>query len=201
MLYFSPCPASSHRTALFSCWRLARGHSMSSKSIDAMMAKAVTSSSSFFSNMNAVQGIKQRKDAIRKERRDRVSTLSQWYGMKKSRLSAEERQELELLKFRNLINPELKHHAPKNNAGVSKFVEFGFFAGTGRNKRKRLKSFADEWMEENPELQQVVEKRLKHNVRLNRKTKERMAKKAAREAERAKERKVSKRMKEKDQWL
>ncbi|KAG8344861.1 putative Fcf2 pre rRNA processing [Trypanosoma vivax] len=168
---------------------------MESKSIKLMMAKAVTTSHDFYSNMNAVEGIKQRKEAVRKERRERASTLSQWYGMKKANLSTEDKQEIELLKFRNLINPELKHQAPKTGNETSEFVEFGYFAGTGKNKRRRLKSFADEWIEENPELQQVVERRLKKNVQLNRKTKERMEKKAKREAARAKQRKLSKRAK------
>ncbi|EAN79022.1 Fcf2 pre-rRNA processing, putative [Trypanosoma equiperdum] len=174
---------------------------MTSKSIDSMMEKAVTTSPKFFSDMNAVEGVKQRKKAIRKERKESASTLTQWYGMKKSKLGAEERQELELLKYRNLINPELKHKTPKNNTGTSGFVEFGYFAGTGRNKRRRLKSFADEWMEENPEVQQIVQRRLKQNVRLNRKAKERMAKKAARDAEREKEKKSSKRLKKRDMML
>ncbi|KEG12577.1 nucleolus protein required for cell viability [Trypanosoma grayi] len=175
---------------------------MTSASIKAMMAKAVTTSSTFFSDSNAVEGRKQHKDAIRKERKERASTLTQWYGMKKADLGAEERQELELLKFRNFINPELKHQAPKKSGNeTSGFVEFGYFAGTGRNKRRRLKSFADEWVAENPELEDVVSRRLKQKVRLNRKTKQLAARRAAREAARAKEKKVSKRSKKKEMML
>ncbi|KAH9586433.1 Fcf2 pre-rRNA processing [Trypanosoma melophagium] len=173
---------------------------MSSASIKAMMARAATTSSTFFSDSNSVQGREQRKEMRQKERRERASTLSQWYGMKKAHMGAEEQQELELLKFRNFINPDLKHQAPKKRSGneTSGFVEFGFFAGTGRNKRRRLKSFADEWVAENPDLQQVVAKRLKQNIRLNRKTKQIMARKAAKEAARAKAKKTSKRIKKND---
>ncbi|PWV19747.1 hypothetical protein C3747_9g166 [Trypanosoma cruzi] len=175
---------------------------MASSSVKAIMAKAVTTSPTFFSDSNSVKGRKEQKDAIRKERKERAATLSQWYGMKKVNLGAEERRELELLQFRNFINPELKHQAPKkSNTEQSEFVEFGFFAGTGRNKRRRLKSFADEWIAENPELEQVVARRLKRNVRLNRKTKQLMAKKAAREAARVKAKKSSKRFKKKDMIL
>ncbi|RNF02999.1 nucleolus protein required for cell viability [Trypanosoma rangeli] len=175
---------------------------MASSSVRAMMAKAVTTSPAFFSDNNSVQGFKERKDAIRRERKERGATLSQWYGMKKADLGTEERRELELLQFRNFVNPELKHQAPKkSNKEQNEFVEFGFFAGTGRNKRRRLKSFADEWIAENPELEQVVTKRLKRNVRLNRKTKQIVAKKAAKEAARAKAKKASKRSKKGDMLL
>ncbi|RNF12983.1 nucleolus protein required for cell viability [Trypanosoma conorhini] len=172
---------------------------MASSSVRAMMAKAATTSPAFFSDSNSVQGRKERKDAIRRERKERGATLSQWYGMRKANLGAEQRRELELLHFRNFVNPELKHQAPKKSSNEqTEFVEFGFFAGTGRNKRRRLKSFADEWIAENPELEQVVAKRLKRNVRLNRKTKQIVAKKAAREAARAKAKKTTKRPKKKE---
>lgn len=170
-----------------------------SSSVNDMMAKAVTTSTDFYQTSNAVQGYKDRKDAIRKERRERKNTLSQWYGMKKAELSEHDKKELELLQYRNFINPDLKHMAPKKTASTvaSDFVEFGFVAGTGRNKRRRYRSFADEWVEENPEFEEVVAQRMKQNVKLTKKAKALAAKRASREAARAK-RKTSQRKSKRD---
>ncbi|CCW63446.1 unnamed protein product [Phytomonas sp. EM1] len=163
-------------------------------SIEDMMEKAVTQSNAFYQDRNVVQGYKDRKDSIRKQRREQKDTLSQWYGMKKRQLNEDEKQELELLQYRNFINPDTQHQAPKRSSNTSSdFVEFGYFAGTGRNKRKRLKSFADEWIEENPQFEEVVKKRMKKNVKLNRKVKAAAARRAATEAARAKAKHVSKR--------
>ncbi|EPY37537.1 hypothetical protein AGDE_06397 [Angomonas deanei] len=162
-------------------------------SVDHMMAKAVTTSPEFYGSRNVVKGYADKKDDIRKERKDKKETLSQWYGMKKVKMTPEQKRELELLQYRNFIDPNAKHQAPKKTSTETDFVEFGYFAGTGKNKRKRYRSFADEWIEENPEFQEVVTRRVKTNVKLNRKTKEIVAKKEARKAEREKMKKESKR--------
>ncbi|CBZ27605.1 conserved hypothetical protein [Leishmania mexicana MHOM/GT/2001/U1103] len=167
----------------------------SSDSVADMMAKAVTTSGDFYGGRNRVQGIQDRKDAVREKRREQKNTLSQWYGMKKKPLSEDQKQEIELLKYRNFVDPERQHQAPKKAAGVgeSEFMEFGYFADVGRNKRRRYKSFADEWIEENPQFEGVVATRIKRNTKANQKSKAAAAKKAAVEAAKAKEKRVSKR--------
>ncbi|CAM36894.1 conserved hypothetical protein [Leishmania braziliensis MHOM/BR/75/M2904] len=176
--------------------------SLSSSSINVadMMAKAITTSGDFYSGRNSVQGIQDRKDAIREKRREQKNTLSQWYGMKKKPLSADEKQEIELLKYRNFVDPEHQHQAPKKIAdvGESEFMEFGYFTDAGRNKRRRCKSFADEWIEENPQFAEVVATRIKSSIKANQKSKAARAKKAAIEAAKAKEKRMSKRRSKRD---
>ncbi|KAG5476901.1 hypothetical protein LSCM1_05233 [Leishmania martiniquensis] len=170
--------------------------SSSSINVADMMSKAVTSSGDFYRGRNGVQGIQDRKDAIRQKRREQKDTLSQWYGMKKKPLSADQEQEMELLAYRNFVDPEHQHQAPKKRTadlGESGFAEFGYFADAGRNKRRRYRSFADEWIEENPQFEEVVAKRIQRNTTANRKAKAAAAKKAAAEASKAQERRTSKR--------
>ncbi|CCW70858.1 unnamed protein product [Phytomonas sp. Hart1] len=159
-------------------------------SIEDMMKKAVTTSNTFYQDRNAVQGYKDRKDNIRKKKREQKDTLTQWYGMKKRQLNEDEKQELELLQYRNFLNPDTQHQAPKRSSNMSSdFVEFGYFAETGKNKRKRLKSFADEWITENQQFEEIVKKRMKKNVKLNKKLKIAAAKRTATEAARQKAKK------------
>lgn len=163
-------------------------------SVDDMMKKAVTTAPEFYSGSSAVEGFKDRKERLAKEYREKRNTLSQWYGIKRVKLTEEQKQDLELLKYRNFVNPNLKHQAPKKSTGASTdFVEFGFMAGTGRNKRRRYKSFADEWIEENPDFADTVSKRVKRNIKVNKKNKELAAKRAEREKEKLKMKGVSKR--------
>ncbi|KAL7706393.1 hypothetical protein N2W54_007235 [Lotmaria passim] len=168
---------------------------MSNQSVEDMMAKAVTNTGDFYGGRNGVQGIQDRKDEIRAKRKEQKNTLSQWYGMKKRPLSADEKQEVELLKYRNFIDPEHQHQAPKKTGdiGDNEFLEFGYFADIGRNKRRRYKSFADEWIEENPQFADVVNTRIKRNAKANQKAKATAAKKAAAAAAKAKEKRTSKR--------
>lgn len=175
-----------------------------SSSIDAsarvseMMKNAITTSEDFFQKRNAVEGIKDRKDNIRRERAEKKNTLSQWYNMKRVSLNKEEKQEIELLQYRNLVHPETKHLAPKktNNDGADpEFVEFGYFSDVGRSKRKRLKSFADEWGEENPEVLDIIEKRMKTNLKLQKKSKMEAARKLAKQEERERNKREAKRRK------
>ncbi|GET89128.1 hypothetical protein, conserved [Leishmania tarentolae] len=167
----------------------------SSNGVAEMMTKAVTCSGDFYSGRNGVQGIQDRKDAVRERRREQKNTLSQWYGMKRKPLSEDQKQEIELLKYRNFVDPERQHQAPKKTAdvGESDFVEFGYFADVGRNKRRRYKSFADEWIEENPQFEEVVTTRMHRNTKANQKLKAAAAKKAAIEAVKAKGKRASKR--------
>ncbi|KPA79435.1 hypothetical protein ABB37_05274 [Leptomonas pyrrhocoris] len=175
---------------------------MSSSGVEEMMAKAVTNSADFYSSRSGVQGIQDRKDALRAKRQEQKNTLSQWYGMKKRPLSADEQQEVELLKYRNFVTPEHQHHAPKKtgDVGDNAFIEFGYFADVGRNKRRRYKSFADEWIEENPQFADVVNTRIKRNTKANQKAKTVAAKKAATAAAKAKEKRTSKRKSKHDQF-
>ncbi|KPI89262.1 hypothetical protein ABL78_1595 [Leptomonas seymouri] len=174
---------------------------MPKSGVEEMMAKAVTSSGDFYSGRNGVQGIQDRKDEIRAKRKEQKNTLSQWYNMKKRPLSEDEKQEVELLGYRNFVNPEHQHQAPKKtgNVGDHEFMEFGYFADVGRNKRRRYKSFADEWIEENPQFEDVVNTRIKRNTKANQKAKTTAAKKAAAAAAKAKEKRTSKRKSKHDQ--
>lgn len=175
---------------------------MSSNNVEDMMAKAVTNSGDFYSGRNGVQGIQDRKDDIRAKRKEQKNTLSQWYGMKKRPLSEDQKQEVELLKYRNFVNPEHQHQAPKKTGevGDNEFMEFGYFADVGRNKRRRYKSFADEWIEENPQFADVVNTRVKRNTKANQKTKAASAKRAAIMAAKAKEKRTSKRKSKSDSF-
>lgn len=165
-------------------------------SVEEMLKKAVTTSDSFYKDRNAVQGYRDKKDAIRAQRKEKKNTLSQWYGLRKATLSEDDKKELELLQYRNFVDPDSAFQAPKRTDGAaSEYVEFGFVAGTGRNKRKRLRSFADEWIEENPQFEEVVAQRMKRNVRFNKKAKALAAKKAAAAAAKEKARHHSKRKK------
>lgn len=168
--------------------------------VEDMLKKAVTTSDQFFQQRNAVQGVKDRKDAIRLERAEKKNTLSQWYGMKKAVLDKDQAQELELLQYRNFLRDDSKHIAPKRtgSAAQSEFVEFGYFADVGKAKRRRLRSFADEWVEENPEFLDVIQKRMKTNIKIQKKSKQHAAKAAARQATRERNKKESKRKKKGD---
>lgn len=173
---------------------------MSNSGVDEMMAKAVTNSGDFYATRNGVKGIQDHKDDIRTKRQEQKNTLSQWYGMKKRPLSADEMQEVELLKYRNFVNPDRQHQAPKKtgDVGDNGFMEFGYFADVGRNKRRRYKSFADEWIEENPQFADVVNTRMKRNTKANQKAKVTAAKRAAMTAAKAKEKRTSKRKSKND---
>lgn len=168
-----------------------------SNAVADMMKNAVTTSDDFFQRRNAVEGTKDRKDSIRQKRAEAKSTLSQWYNMKRTPLSNENKQEIELLQYRNFVYPETKHMAPKktSDGSIPEFVEFGYFADVGRSKRRRIKSFADEWAEENPEVLQTIEKRMKTNLKIQKKSKVEAAKKIARQAERERNKRVTKRKK------
>lgn len=162
-----------------------------------MMKKATTTSDDFFQKRNAVEGIKDRKDNIRRQRAEKKNTLSQWYNMKRVSLNNDEKQEIKLLQYRTFVHPETKHMAPKKTSdeSVPEFVEFGYFADVGRSKRRRIKSFADEWAEENPEVLEIIEKRMKTNLKLQKKTKLEAAKKLARQQERERNKREAKRKK------
>lgn len=166
-----------------------------------MLQKAsLVTSERFFQDRNAVKGEKDRKDEIRRQRAEQRDTLSQWYGMKRKPLSDDQKRELELLQYRNFLKADTKHIAPKraSSDASSEFVEFGFFSDVGRSKRRRLKSFADEWVEENPEFMDVIEKRIKSNIKVQKKSKLLAAKKAAQQASRERSNRESKRRKKGD---
>ncbi len=152
-------------------------------SVADIMKKAVTESNAFYATTTNVGAHDTLKDDRKKARREKKATLTQWYGMKKIAMTEDVKQEVELLKYRNFLSKDTAHRAPKvNNAPTTEFMEFGYFADVGKNKRKKCKSFADEWLTENPDLEQVVAQRVKRNIRQGRKQKaekERLAKKAA----------------------
>jgi hypothetical protein len=171
-------------------------------SVSDMMKKAVTESNDFYASTTTVAAHDTLKEARRKQRKEQKATLTQWYGMKKITMTDDVRQEVELLKYRNFLNKDTAHRAPKvSNGPASEFMEFGYFADVGKNKRKQCKSFADEWLAENPELEEVVAHRVKKNIRLGRKAKlekERQAKKAALRSSKGKRGAKRKRLGDKD---
>lgn len=167
---------------------------MNADDVQAMLKKSALSSDTFFRDRNAVQGIRDRKDAERQKRKEEKNTLSQWYGMKRRELTVDQKKELELLQYRGFLDPTTKHIAPKRTKDEpSEFVEFGYFSDVGRSKRKRLASFADEWVEDNPEFMTVIQKRMKTNIKLQKKSRQHAAKVAARKALREQKKSGSKR--------
>lgn len=142
------------------------------------MKKALTNQQGFYAKKDSNKGHLQRKEEHHKERKEQKTTLSQWYGMKKIVKTPEIEQELELLRYRNFLNKDTAHQVPQKTGTQTEFMEFGYFAGTGKKKRQQYKSFADEWISENPDLQDIVEKRMKLNVKKHAKDKLRRQKSA-----------------------
>jgi small-conductance mechanosensitive channel len=159
-----------------------------------MMKKAVTESSDFYRSQQGAQGFDARRAANKEARKERKATLSQWYGMKRTILTEVQKQDLDLLQYRNFVSKDATHQAPKKSTmDQTEFVEFGYFAETGRNKRRRFKTFADEWMEDNPELEKIVKQRVKRNIKANKKEKEKTARRDKAAARKSRDAKTSKR--------
>ena len=146
------------------------------RSLGEMMKTSISTNPNFFRSPLSVQGHDQRRtDAKTKRKRDK-ETLSQWFGMKKiTHQSPSLKQDLEMLRFRSFLDPNTAHQAPiKGNSTtlqetpMSSFIETGYFAGTGKKRRRKCQTFAEEWMEQFPELGDVVEKKMQQNVRKNR---------------------------------
>lgn len=140
----------------------------------AAVAAAASSSGggvNFFHTKNGfVEGVEARKARIKSERANQRNTLQQWYGMKRGKLTKEVRQELELLRFSSYANPETKHLAPKRASGpLPEFFEFGYYAGTGKQRRRREKSFADTFLKDSPELLKLAERQAAKEARMRKK--------------------------------
>eukprot|EP00758_Cryptobia_borreli_P000956 Tbor_TRINITY_DN1805_c0_g1::TRINITY_DN1805_c0_g1_i1::g.23050::m.23050 len=172
----------------------------SSSSVDQLMKKAVTTASDFYSNKqhhvvsaaaasktgkkpdpSAMRGTsmsyEQRRLMHAQERKQKKETLSQWYGMKRVIKTPEVERELELLKYRNFLTKDRAHRVPSTDSGSNgEFLEFGYFAGTGKKKRRQYKSFADEWIDESDELKDIVKRRMNINVKRHKKDKGRKEK-------------------------
>lgn len=173
---------------------LPQRRSAPASSSEAMMQKAVTQSADFYRNTNSVQGYEARAAANKAARKEKKSTLTQWFGMKRTTLTEDQKKDLETLQYRNFVSKDATHQAPKKvTIDQTEFVEFGYFSGTGRNKRRRFKTFADEWMEENPELEQIVKQRVKRNIKANKKEKEKSARREKAAKKKSKEAHQSKR--------
>ena len=143
--------------------------------VDELMKKSQLADPEFYRGTAGVEGPAEKKERLKRERREKKNTLTQWYGMKRVVVTPEIAQELEMLKYRSFLHRDTAYQAPKRTDATdnsSQFVEFGYVAGTGKNKQRRLKSFADEWLGESEELRNVVAKRMKHNTKLNKKAKE-----------------------------
>lgn len=154
--------------------------------VDAMMKKAVTSSAAFFQTPGqCVESFEARKARLAAERKAQKTTLTQWYGMKRVRMTPELSDELELLRYRTLLEKE----GGRGNKVASKqplpqFFEMGHFAGTGQKKRKKFKSFADEWMHGDKALADKVTARVAKDVKANRRDAKRVRSRLAGETKR-----------------
>jgi hypothetical protein len=157
---------------------------LSDQNIANMMKKSVTAKNpalltKSFGN-GGIVGIDERKVLLRESRKDKKNTLQEWHGMKRVTMTPELKSELELLKYRGFLNKDSAHLAPKmSNAPLPEFFETGFFAGTGKKKKKQLKSFADEWMGDNEQLDEKVGKLVTRGVRQRRAAKKKETNKAA----------------------
>jgi hypothetical protein len=129
--------------------------------VEEMMKKAVTTSNPAAFKTNGNGGIVSRDERIklaREQRREAKGTLSQWYGMKRVKVTPEIEQEMNLLRYRSLVHKD--GAAPKiaKSAKTPEFFETGYFVGVGKNRRRKLKSFADEWLAEDPHLAHRIER-------------------------------------------
>ena len=149
---------------------------LAQKRVAAMMKQAVTSTlpgTAFGANGNGgVIGREEQVKLAREQRKEQRATLSQWYGMKRQKMTPELEQEMQLLRYRSLAQ------AGSGGGGMAKlpkgdkpqqFFETGFFVGTGKNRRRRLKSFADEWLEEDPTLATRINRMVERDVKGRRK--------------------------------
>jgi hypothetical protein len=149
---------------------------VSDKRVEALMDKSIarTNPDALYSAHanGGIQSVKERKDAARAAYNKKEQVLEQWGGMKKVKVDREMRNELELLRYRNFLDKDTKHLAPKGaTKRIPKFFEVGYFADVGQKKRKECRSFADEWMAEDPELKHRMEALMEREQR--RKKKER----------------------------
>lgn len=164
---------------------LGSSSSTSEARLKEIMSRAVIQDGDFFSSSHTAGGsnvsYEKKKADNATKRREEKNTLSQWYGIKRIRKTQEVEQELELLKYRNFLDKEKAHRVPMGKADdggtASDFVEFGYFSDVGKRKRKQLKSFADEWIQDKQELKEMVETRMKINVDRNKKAKAQKEKK------------------------
>jgi len=142
--------------------------------VDAMMKQAVTSTlpdAAFGANGNG--GIVSREERVKlakEQRKEQRATLSQWYGMKRQKMTPELEQEMQLLKYRSLAQAGTggTPKVPKGDK-PQQYFETGFFVGTGKNRRRRLKSFADEWLEEDPSLATRIQRMVERDIKGRRK--------------------------------
>ena len=106
----------------------------------------------------------------RAAKKEKKSTLSMWYGMKRVKNTPEMEQELKLQRYRGLAQ---KGGSMKvSNDPTPEFYETGFVVGTGKNKRKKLKSFADEWLADDKNgLGKQIDRAVSRDVRRRKKLK------------------------------
>ena len=123
-------------------------------------------SESTFADPNSVMGWERRKVAKRDQRQEDKNTLKQWYGMKRHKMTPDVEDELELLKYRHLLNKDTQRVAASKTAKpATEYFEFGFEVGTGKKKRKQFKSFADEYLREDESASQMVKHRIRSDTR------------------------------------
>lgn len=133
-----------------------------------VMRKAVTENPALYNDPNAVVGYEQHALAKKKAKKESRSVLKQWYGMKRQVVSEETKEDLELLKYRNFLDKDNAHLAPQKSSSRTDFFEMGFFSDVGKKRRRKFRSFADEWKAENTEIAEQVRKRVARDVKSRR---------------------------------
>lgn len=138
--------------------------------IEEMMAKAVTAKPEFYQSPgNVVEGFEERKKRLLQERKAKKATLTQWYGMQRVQMTPELEQELELLRYRALLEKGgARGNKIASKQSLPQFFEVGYFVGTGRKKRERQRSFADQWLAEDSALASKADVQLAKDVKAHR---------------------------------
>jgi hypothetical protein len=153
--------------------------SLAQRRVEDMMKKSITTTNpDALYKTNGNGGVLSREEKVelaRDARKEQRGKLSQWYGMKRVKMTPELEQEMQLLRYRSLVHKD--GGAPKipKSGKAPEFFETGYFVGVGKNRRRKLKSFADEWLAEDPNLAYRVDKMVTRDV----KTRKRQARKEA----------------------
>ncbi len=135
------------------------------------LAGAVTApTSSIYSDPNSVMGWERRKLQARDERKEEKNTLKEWYGMKRTRITSDVAQELELLKYRHLMYKDSSSRVAVGKTSgkpTTDFFEFGYEVSAGKNKRRKSRTIADEYLQ-NSDVQEKVASRIHRDTRAKR---------------------------------
>lgn len=155
----------------------ARANQLLARSIVGKHPEALYTS---YSN-GGIMSKEERAASARSRQQEKNDSLSQWYGMKRfsKNMSQDMRQDLELLRYRNFLSKDTKHLSSARGTAKkqSPYFELGYFTDVSKKKRKASRRFADEMMNDDPELKARVESFAKREQRRRKKVQERLSKK------------------------